>query len=118
MARVTSSLFVSAIIRRVQSAGGFATIIRKGADEAGAIHFVLRDRRGQVALYQPAPQSMTETDTDFQRRFTLSRTIVDEEGLSRFQDSEARFDTDFWLVELESGSIEPGDLFEATTLRD
>lgn len=118
MARVTSSLFVSAIMRRVQSAGGFATIMRKGADEAGAINFVFRDRSGGIALYQPAPQSMSGLDGDHQRSFMLAATVLNDEDLARYQASESRFDPDFWLVELDTGSVEPGDLFAVTTLRD
>ena len=118
MARVTSSLFVSAILRRVQLAGGFAAIIRKGADEAGAVNFVLRDRLGRISLFQPATQSMTGLDREAQRRFILSQSINSEEDLARFTASESRFDPDFWLVELDTGSIDPGDLFEVTTLRD
>ena len=105
-------------MRRVQSAGGFAAIIRKGADEAGAINFVLRDRLGQISLFQPAPQSMTGSEDETQRRFILSIAINSEEDLARFIASESRYDPDFWLVELDTGSIEPGDLFEVTTLRD
>lgn len=105
-------------MRRVQLAGGFATILRKGADEAGAINFVLRNRLGQLALYQPAPQSLAKSDRDTQRCFTLSHTIADEDDLSRFQIAESRFDPDFWLVELDTGSVEPGALFEVMTLRD
>ena len=109
---------MSAIVRRVQTAGGFAAVIRKGADAAGAINFVLRDRLGQIALFQPAPQSMTGSDSETQRQFILAQTINSEEALSRFTASESRFDPDFWLVELDTGSMEPRDLFEVKTLRE
>ena len=112
MARITSSLFVSALVRRVQGAGGFAAILRKGADEAGAIHIVMRDRTGSVALYQPAPQHLMTGNESGERAFLLQETIGDEVALSAFAASEAKFDPDYWMVELETGSLAPGDLFD------
>ena len=44
--RVTSEFFVSALIRRVFSSGGFAAVERRGATEAGAVF--LRRRRASV----------------------------------------------------------------------
>lgn len=105
-------------MRRVQSAGGFAAIVRKGADEAGAIHFIMRDRSGGMVLFQPAPQSMSGLSRDDTRSFIRSETIRTEEDVLTFQASESRFDPDFWLVELDTGSTDPGNLFEFTTLRD
>ena len=40
--RVTSALFVSALVRRAMVGGAFAAVTRRGASEAGAIFVVAR----------------------------------------------------------------------------
>ena len=116
MTRVTSSIFVSALMRRVQGKGGFAAILRKGADQAGAINIVMRGRNGEIALYQPASQFAANPEGVRERAFYRSPQISSDETLDAFVKSETRFDPDFWLVELDFGDMEPGDLFKVMTL--
>ena len=114
MARITSSLFASALIRRVTSVGGFAAIARKGADAAGAIYIIIRERNGVIRFYAPAPQSgYTDGDSD-DRQFQLVEHVNDDSALSAFESTESRFDPDFWIVEIEPGSEIP-DLFAIMT---
>ena len=47
--RLASRVRVDALIRRVNSAGGFGTVLARGDDEAGAIAIVTRDA-GEEAL--------------------------------------------------------------------
>ena len=110
MARITSALHISAVMRRVMGEGGFAAILRKGAEEAGAVHYILRGRSGSIALFQPALQTLSAEGSQ-ERNFAVSDTVLDDESLNRFIASEVKFDPDFWLVELDTGSLEPGDLF-------
>lgn len=103
--RLTSSIFVSATIRRVNGAGGFATVLRRGSDEAGAIFICVPGERGEgSALYGQAPQSVFadhEALTIGGRLFELlGEGLAPEELDARFQ-REARLDPDFWVVELE-----------------
>lgn len=44
--RVTTDLWVSAMVRRVFSSSGFAAVIQRGATEAGAVFVLTRDRFG------------------------------------------------------------------------
>lgn len=68
--RLKSEIFVSALIRRVFSAGGFAAVEKKGAEEAGAIFIRQRLRDGRENLYGPAPQSFAEDEeVRAERRF-------------------------------------------------
>ena len=48
--RVTTDLWVSALLRRVFGAGGFAAVVNRGATEAGAVFVLTRGRLGDVAL--------------------------------------------------------------------
>ncbi len=97
--RITSELFVAQLLRRVFADGGFAAVSRKGAAEAGAIFVVARVRSGAVMLYGPAPQSLRE---DVGGREFLLEPASDEAGMDARFLREARFDPDFWVVEIET----------------
>ncbi|MDY8107723.1 DUF1491 family protein [Fulvimarina sp. 2208YS6-2-32] len=101
--RITSELFVSQLTRRVFNDGGFAAIERKGAEAAGAIYIVSRDRLGQVTLFAPAFQSLVE---DGGMRAFVREPATDESTFQARFEREARFDPDFWLVEIETGEPE------------
>jgi hypothetical protein len=100
-ARLRSSVFVAAYIRRCSVEGATAVLRRRGAEEAGAV-FVKVDRLdGTAALYGPAPQSLIGEE-DGERRFIRltppGATPLDAE--ERLQ-KEIRFDPDLWAVESE-----------------
>jgi len=106
--RVTSELFVSALIRRVFSSGRFAAVERKGAAEAGAIFIRQRFRDGLERLYTPAPQTVFDETDSGDRRFELRLDHVEPGDVDALLVREARFDSDLWIVELEADEI--GDL--------
>ena len=100
MARLRSDFWVSAHLRRCAVEGVDAVLRRRGAAEAGAV-FVKVDRLdGTASLYGPAPQSLVddwESDRLFSAILTDVAALEVEERLKR----EARFDPDYWLIELE-----------------
>lgn len=103
-ARVTSDLFVGALVRNVRATGGFAYVSRRGNGEAGAVHVaVYRTDQTGYDLYQPAPTPPSaDQSTISGRMFGPPRLIADEAELRSFLDSELRFDPDFWLIEIEN----------------
>ena len=112
--RVTTEIFVSALIRRVFGQGGFAAVIRRGAAEAGAVFIVTRDRMGEAALYGPAPQSAYGGETGGGRQFMPVGSNLDERALEERLAREQRFDSDIWVIELEPGTTPVGELVEIT----
>ncbi|CTQ51669.1 hypothetical protein LP7551_00181 [Roseibium album] len=101
MTRVTSDFYVSSLVRRIFSEGGFAAVSRRGAMEAGAV-FVSVDRLdGLFDLYGPAPQSMF-SELPNGRLFEQLFSSVERETLQERLNSEARMDPDYWLVEIEA----------------
>ena len=104
MARVTSAFFVSALMRRVTVAGGFAAIARKGSEEAGAVFIVKRERDGSICLYAPAAQAGYLESNSGERQFQLVDHVTDDAAPSAFEIAESRFDPDFWIVEIEPES--------------
>ncbi len=99
--RVTSSLWVAALVRRYNGAGLPAVLQRRGAEEAGAIFIVLDRLDGTSDLYGPAPQSVFNESHPRDRAF--QRVISAGSGLDvaeRIQ-QEMKFDPDLWVVAVE-----------------
>ncbi|MCB8838861.1 DUF1491 family protein [Aurantimonas sp. VKM B-3413] len=97
--RITSDLFVAQLVRRLFAAGDFAAVVRRGAEAAGAIFVVARGRSGEITLFGPAVQSLSAETGG--RQFMRERA-EDEAALEKRFESEARFDPDFWVVEIET----------------
>ncbi len=99
--RVTSALWVSALVRRYNDTGAAAVVARRGAEEAGAIFIVMERLNGVADLFAPAPQTVFDDARPGDRRF---QKVVEgaapadiEERLQR----ERRFDPDLWTVAIE-----------------
>jgi hypothetical protein len=104
--RLRSDLVVSALTRRVFSAGGFAAVEHKGADAAGAIFIRHRLRDGLETLYGPAPQNFFAEEDDGDRRFELRLKAAEPEAVADLMARERRFDPDLWLLELETDTVD------------
>lgn len=100
--RVTSELFVSALIRRVYSGGGFAAVEHRGSPEAGAIFVRRRGRDGLETLYGPAPQSFFDESDAGTRMFEIRLADAEAPQIDALLERERRFDPDLWVVELEA----------------
>jgi len=94
--RLSSDLWVYALVRRVQLAGSFATIVRKGDARGGAVLVKTLDRRSaRAALWAEAvgrdgePVWMRPIERD------------DEAGVDAYVERAARIDPDIWVVEIE-----------------
>ncbi|WP_062016511.1 DUF1491 family protein [Aureimonas sp. AU4] len=101
--RLTSEIFAAALTRRVFADGGFAAVVRRGAEAAGAVFVTVRGRDGSLRFYAPAPQTLAEPDGE--RRFTLEPES-DDEALDARLRREARFDPDFWMIDIETDTPE------------
>lgn len=101
--RVTSDLWVSALVRRIFSDGGFAAVQRRGAREAGAIFVIRRTRLGELELFAPAPQTSYGEARPSDRQFVRLAAAGEEEVEKRLE-REMRFDPDVWIVEIETAA--------------
>lgn len=113
--RVTSGFYVAALLRRAMQSGGFAAVLRRGAEEAGAIMIVARERSGVVKLYRPAPQALYDPGKPQDRFFTLDAKAADDEAIATAVDRETRFDPDVWVVEIEIAEGTVGEFVAVTT---
>ena len=114
--RLTSAIFVSALIRRVNSEGGFAAVVRHGSDEAGAIFICVPGGFGEgTTRYAQAPQVLiAERDTPPSggRLFEKIAEGLSPDELDAKFEREARLDPDFWVVELELFGRSAADYFD------
>lgn len=104
--RLTSVMLVSALIRRTQSAGGFAAVLHRGDDQAGAILVECGDRGRRQLLLERA----TDLDghdgwrvVDAQPQASgspISPGDVVDDYTNRIQRRIAQ-DADLWVVELD-----------------
>jgi len=99
--RLTSDFWVSALIRNVETSGGFAYLVRRGAKEAGAIFIQHASRFGTSDLYSPAPQTSYELNNDGERIFACILHNTEDDLVRQRMQREINFDPDLWLIELE-----------------
>ncbi|MDX8524589.1 DUF1491 family protein [Mesorhizobium sp. MSK_1335] len=108
--RVTTDLWVSALVRRVFGAGGFAAVVKRGATEAGAVFVLSRGQMGEVTLYGPAPQTSYDSAKPDERFFTMLDAGDDSVAFDARLEREKKFDPDIWVVEIEGGTVPAEEL--------
>ena len=91
--RLPAHVEVAAIIRRVEAEGGFATVLRKGDADRGAVTLILQER-GEI-------RGILERELG--PNFTYQWVFKDagSESLGDLIARKSRFDPDFWLIELD-----------------
>ena len=103
------------MIRRVNGTGGFASIVKKGAAEAGSIYVVIRRYDGPIELFGPAPQTAYDTKKPQERLFARIEEHADEAAIDVFLLKERRFDEDLWIVEIEPGNYPASEMIAIMT---
>ena len=96
-ARIPAHLEVSGLIRAVDAAGGFATVLATGERDAGTILVVCCEHGTNAAAYERMPQP------DGSRRWTLSRRQDPEnsQDFAEYCERRKNQDRDLWIVELD-----------------
>jgi len=100
--RLPTHLEVSGLIRAVEAAGGFATVIARGDREAGVILILTIERGGTARLWERMPQ------LDGTRPYVVARQ-EESERQGDFADYVTRRiarDPDGWVVELDIAHAE------------
>ena len=100
--RIPAHLEVAGLIRAVEAAGGFGTVIAKGERDAGTLLVICCENGANAAAFERMPQP------DGTRAWTLSRK-QDAENPQEFWDycdRRQRQDDDLWIVELDISDAE------------
>ena len=85
--------------------GGFAAVARKGVDQAGAIFVRQRFRDGSETLFGPAPQALVIDEDRDSRMFEVRLERGEAAAVDTLLERERRFDSDFWVLEVELEDI-------------
>jgi hypothetical protein len=91
--RLPAHLEVAAIMRRAEAEGGFAMVLRKGDPDRGTLTLILQ-QKGEI-------RGILERELG--PRFTYEWIFkpAGSEAVSELVARRERFDTDFWLIELD-----------------
>jgi hypothetical protein len=93
-------MWVQAFLRRNQIEGRFGAVLRKGADEAGAVYVVINHLDGTHHLLGPPPGM--SIDEEGNRLWIAELTPpADAAAVDTFIKRRASFDPDIWAVEIE-----------------
>jgi hypothetical protein len=93
--RLKSAIYVQALIRRCEAAGAAAYLVRRGAEEAGAVFLKLSRLNGTCVVLSPARRGEERVWTK-----PLGET-ADDTRASEYFARQIRFDPDIWIVDIE-----------------
>jgi hypothetical protein len=93
---LSTDLWVSALIRRAELGGGFATVARKGDARAGTVIVKVFDTSNRRArLYSEA------FGPDGERLWMEPVESEVESDLDQYLERQIRYDPDLWIIEIE-----------------
>lgn len=93
-----TGIWASALIRRAEVGGAFATVARKGDSDAGAVLVKVATRDGRARLYAPA------MDGDGERIWldlSSGALGVEEAAVDAYARKRAATDPDLWIIEID-----------------
>ncbi|HEX6410326.1 MAG TPA: DUF1491 family protein [Sphingomicrobium sp.] len=96
--RLPAHVEVAAVMRRAEAEGGFATLLRKGDPDRGAVTLVLEKRGEFCGILE------RELGPSFDYEWVFKP--AGSESVADFIARRERFDTDFWLIELDIAAPE------------
>jgi hypothetical protein len=99
--RLASSVLVSALIRHAEGQGGFASVLAKGDQTAGAVSVILREKGGNPRFFE----RLLEPDGRYRWRESV-QVFENEQELETFLKRRQNFDPDSWILELDIASAE------------
>lgn len=101
--RLKSAIWVSAYVRRCSVENIPVAVVRRGAEEAGAIFVKVNRLDGTAEVYGPAPQAAFDEDAPADRAFmrATGEGAVPEPEADAFLARQHRFDSDLWVIEIE-----------------
>ena len=91
--RLPAHVEVAAVMRRAEAEGGFATLLRKGDPDRGAVTLVIEKRGEFCGILE------RELGPSFDYEWVFKP--AGSESVADFIARRERFDTDFWLIELD-----------------
>ncbi len=100
--RLPAHVEVAGLIRMVQAAGGFATVLAKGERDAGTLLVIACERGGEARAYERMPSP------DGSRTWHVAKrqTPDDPTEFNTYCEKRKAQDPDLWVVELDVANAE------------
>ena len=101
-ARLPTAVEVAGIVRRAQASGEFAAIVRKGDADRGSLLLLISSRGRHVACLE----RLLAPSGHYQWQRTGPTESASSMEIRDFLAKRARFDEDYWAVELDIADAE------------
>src|SRR5947208_8481982 len=95
--RLTSSILVSALLRRAESEGGFGAVLARGDETSGSIIVILLEKGGNPRVFE----RLLQPDGLYGWAPAATRPGGEGEEVPSFIARRRRFDPDSWFIELD-----------------
>ena len=102
--RLTSAMWFAVFMRLESARGAYVSVVKSGAQQAGALFIIQNHLDGTLSLYAPAPQALIEQPDGDDRKFECVQVKVSQEEIDTYLQKQGNFDPDLWIIETESGS--------------
>lgn len=100
--RLPATLEATALMRRVESAGGFAMVAKRGDPDRGALILLIAERGAPVALVE----RRMGPDFHYDWVITARPQSANREKFRETIENSTRFDPDCWIIELDIADAE------------
>jgi hypothetical protein len=108
--RLPAKLEITGLARRIEAEGGFATILRRGDPDGGALLLLISRRGAHVACLE----RIVAPSGGYEWRSTGPADSADPQEVASFLAKRVQFDPDLWAMELD---IADPERFIAETTR-
>jgi hypothetical protein len=95
--RLPAKLEVDSLLRRIAAEGGFATILRRGDPESGAMLLIVTSRGRHIACLE----RVLTLAGEYAWRTVGPTESTQSAEVAEFLAKRARFDADLWAIELD-----------------
>ena len=102
--RLTSAMWFAVFMRNETARGAYVSVVKSGAQQAGALFVIQNHLNGNLNLYAPAPQALIEEPDGDDRKFECVLDNVSQDAVDAYLEKQKNFDPDLWIIETESGS--------------
>ena len=98
--RLKSAIWVSAFLRRAMTEGLYGALVRKGAEEAGAVYVIVNHLDGTCHLFGPSPGAAHDEEGERRWLIEVAPPQTPQDAMALLE-RHIRFDPDIWIVEVE-----------------
>ena len=95
--RLPAKMEATALIRRVEGEGGFATVLKRGDPDRGALILMVGSRGGHPACLERT----LSADGKYRWQRVGPGPAAEAKTLADWSQKRVRFDEDLWLIELD-----------------